>query len=96
MMSESFPVSSFWSCGFVPHRKWNYSLLYLSVHCVVDFIEQIKKFVIHVNTLMTDPTTNNEFLFETKATVFFGTIKCLLINDHESTWRDWNATFTLK
>ena len=44
MTSQSFPVSSFWSRGFVPHRKWNlaskhgkgkslwkfFSLLYIS------------------------------------------------------------------
>ena len=27
MTSQSFPVSCFWSCGFVPHRKWNLTLL---------------------------------------------------------------------
>ena len=27
MMSRSFPVSCFWSRGFVPHRKWNLTLL---------------------------------------------------------------------
>ena len=27
MMSQSFPVSCFWSRGFVPHRKWNLTLL---------------------------------------------------------------------
>ena len=27
MTSQSFWVSCFWSCGFVPHRKWNLTLL---------------------------------------------------------------------
>ena len=27
MTSQSFPVSCFWSRGFVPHRKWNLTLL---------------------------------------------------------------------
>ena len=27
LTSESFPVSCFWSRGFVPHRKWNLMLL---------------------------------------------------------------------
>ena len=27
LMSQSFPVSCFWSRGFVPHRKWNLMLL---------------------------------------------------------------------
>ena len=27
MASQSFPVSCFWSRGFVPHRKWNLTLL---------------------------------------------------------------------
>ena len=27
MTSQSFPVSRFWSRGFVPHRKWNWTLL---------------------------------------------------------------------
>ena len=27
MMSQLFPVSCFWSFGFVPHRKWNLTLL---------------------------------------------------------------------
>ena len=48
MTSKSFPVSCFWSRGFVPHRKWNFTflkslfnlfLLCLPVHCG-NFIEQ--------------------------------------------------------
>ena len=27
MTSQSFPVSCFWSRGFVPHRRWNLTLL---------------------------------------------------------------------
>ena len=27
MTSQSFPVSCFWSRGFVPHRKWNFTFL---------------------------------------------------------------------
>ena len=27
LTSQSFPVPCFWSCGFVPHRKWNLMLL---------------------------------------------------------------------
>ena len=27
LTSQSFPVPSFWSCGFVPHWKWNLMLL---------------------------------------------------------------------
>ena len=27
MTSQSFPVSCLYSCGFVPHRKWNLTLL---------------------------------------------------------------------
>ena len=57
LTSQSFPVSFFWSRGFVPHRKWNLMLLvhqntgkenryrkslYLSVQWR-DLIEQIKK-----------------------------------------------------
>ena len=28
MVSQSFPVSCFWSRGFVPHRKWNLTLFF--------------------------------------------------------------------
>ena len=27
MMSQSFPMPCFWPCGFVPHWKWNLTLL---------------------------------------------------------------------
>ena len=27
MMSQSFPVSCWWSLGFVPNRKWNFTFL---------------------------------------------------------------------
>ena len=59
MMSQSFPVSCFWSRGFVPHQKWNLTLLVhqntgkenhyrkiFLLHLSVhwgDLIEQIKK-----------------------------------------------------
>ena len=29
MASESFPDSCFWSCGFVPHQKWNSHFWYI-------------------------------------------------------------------
>ena len=29
LTSQSFPVSCFWSRGFVPHRKWNLTLLHI-------------------------------------------------------------------
>ena len=35
MMSQSFPVSSFRSRGFVPHRKWNLMLLALYIKTLV-------------------------------------------------------------
>ena len=63
MTSQSFPVSCFWSWGFVPHRKWNLMLLvhqttgkenrYWNIFLLFlsvycsDFIEQIKKLVIY-------------------------------------------------
>ena len=40
MTSQSFPVSYFSSRGFVPHRKWNLTLVHWG-----DLIEQIKKSV---------------------------------------------------
>ena len=50
MTSQSFPVSCFWSRGFVPHRKWNLTLL---VHqnmgkesCYRNFF-----FAMHISTL---------------------------------------------
>ena len=59
LMSQSFLVSCFWCCGFVPHRKWNLTLLahqntgkenhyrkFFSLHLSAhwgDLIEQIKK-----------------------------------------------------
>ena len=63
MTSQSFPVSCFWSRGFVPHRKWNLMLLvhqdtgkenrYRKIFLLHlsahwgDLIEQIKKSVIY-------------------------------------------------
>ena len=54
MTSQLFPDSCFWSCSFVPHRKWSLMLLvhwqfflpYLSVHWG-DSIKQIKKNMSH-------------------------------------------------
>ena len=64
IMSQSFPVSCFWSRGFVPHRKWNftflvckytgkencYGFLFLFFLSVHcgDFIEKVKK-ICHIH-----------------------------------------------
>ena len=50
MKSQSFPVSCFWSRGFVPHRKWNLTLL---VHQNTGKENRYRKFffAIHISTL---------------------------------------------
>ena len=50
MTSESFPISCFWSCGFVPHWKWNLTLL---VHQNRGKENRYQKFffALHISTL---------------------------------------------
>ena len=72
LTSQSFPVSCFWCRGFVPHRKWNLTLLahqntgkenrYRKIFLLHlpahwgDLIKQIKKSVIYTLRVVTSHT----------------------------------------
>ena len=63
MTSQSFPVSWLWSGGFVPHRKWNLTLL---VHQNTGKENRCRKFFFAIHTVhwgdLIEQTSNNQRL----------------------------------